>query len=416
MAASKEKKINVGFIGVGGRSWALIESVNRIRDAEVTAICDIRPERLEEKREMFRKAGMKQPAACTDFRELLADPLLDAVIVPSSWNLHIPAAIASMKAGKRVAIEVGGAASLDQLWQFVRTFEETGVPCMMLENCCYDRNELMVLNMIRQGLFGELIHCECGYEHSLPVIACQAEAGFDRTFHNARRNGDLYPTHGIGPIAKMLNINRGNRFLTLTSTASKARGFAAYAASRNYQGAGPFRQFNKGDVVTTVVKCANGETVTIVHNISLPRPYSRHCRVEGTEGIWLEDAGGIYIEKFDGVPKKNELGVEYVERKWKKIEDYRKKYDHPLWKRANGRIQGGHGGMDTLCIQAFIHSVRTKTPPPIDVYDTAAWMSITCLSEDSIAMGSAPVAIPDFTNGKWIDREPEAESPWMLGV
>ena len=407
-----KRKAKLGIIGVGGRSWALIESANSTPDCEVTAICDLRQDRLDEKLKMFRDAGMKKPRTYLDYHELLADPNVNCIISPTSWNDHLPIAIEAMKAGKRVAIEVAGAPSLDILWQTVHTSEETGIPCMLLENCCYGRNAMLVMNLARQGLLGELIYCECGYEHYIGQISVMADR-LDRTWHNAKRNGDLYPTHGIGPVAKILDINRGNRFLTISSIASKARGFDAYAAEHDYKGCGSIRKFNKGDVVTSIIKCANGETITLVHNISLPRPYSLHFRVEGTGGIW-EESNGIYIEKMHGIKKHDPKGFDYIERKWHKIDELYKKYDHPLWKEWNGQFKGGHEGIDEMCVKAFLHSVATETDPPIDVYDLATWMSITCLSEESVAMGGMPVPFPDFTNGKWVLRKPEPESKWML--
>ncbi|NLF22041.1 MAG: Gfo/Idh/MocA family oxidoreductase, partial [Lentisphaerae bacterium] len=363
---------------------------------------------------LFRQLKMKKPRTFLDYRELLADPELDAVIVSSSWNSHIPIAIAAMRAGKPVGFEVGGATSIQQLWELVHTSESTGVPCMLLENCCYGRDELMVLDLVRQGLFGELIYCEGGYEHNLSGMACSLERNRERAFHNLRRNGDLYPTHALGPIAKILGINRGNRFVSLTSTATKARGFAAAAAAREGQGAAGHTVFNKGDVVTTVIKCANGEVVTLKHCVSLPRPYSRDCRVQGTRGIWLEDAKGLFIEGLTKTEFVDDQGKPYHAEKWDPIDTYHERYDHPIWKRFRANIKGGHGGMDTLVLQGFFDAVRKRVQTPIDVYDTAAWMAITCLSEDSIAMGSQPVPVPDFTNGRWINREPEPESPWSL--
>ncbi len=240
------------------------------------------------------------------------------------------------------------------------------------------------------------------------------EAGRERPLHNLHRNCDLYPTHGLGPISKILNINRGNRFLSLTSHATKARGFAAAAAKNNWQGTGGHREFKKGDVITTTINCANGENITIRHCVSLPRPYSRACRVQGTKGIWLEDARGMFVEGITKTEFVNEKGEKYREEKWDNVADYYAKYDHPIWRKFRDNVTGGHGGMDTLITSAFFDAVRNRAQTPIDAYDCAAWMSITCLSEDSIAMGSAPVAVPDFTDGKWIHREPERLSPWAL--
>jgi predicted dehydrogenase len=343
---------------------------------------------------------------------------IEAVFVPTSWNSHLSIAKDCMEAGKYVAIEIGGAASVEELWQLIHAYEKTGKPCMMLENCCYARNELMIMNMVRQGLFGELVYCEGGYEHCLRKEMSRIETTYEeRAFHNLRRNGELYPTHELGPIAKILHINRGNRFLSLTSTASKARSLQSYRKELAAKGeaVNPGTVYNEGDIVTTVIKCANGETITLTHGISLPRPYSRNGRVQGTKGIWLENAGGIYI---DGMSKEEEIldvaGNPYDVHYWDKVEDYYEEYDHPIWKEYKNNILGGHDGIDSLALRAFLDAVRNGTNTPIDVYDIAAWMSVTCLSEQSIAIGSAPVPFPDFTNGKWVRREPEPKSRWAL--
>ena len=228
-----------------------------------------------------------------------------------------------MRAGKYAAIEVGGASSLEELWQLLHASEQTGTPCMMLENCCYGRVELLVLNMVRQGVFGELIHCTGGYEHDLGSdLAAGVANGFERSLHNLRRNGDLYPTHALGPLAKILGINRGNRFLSLTSTASKARGFQLRAREQAAE-----RDFNAGDVVTTVIKCANGETIMLTHSVSLPRPYSRDGRVQGTKGIWCEDTNGIYIEGVSSsIVEIDPAGNPYATHKWDPVERFYDSY------------------------------------------------------------------------------------------
>ena len=414
MAAKRVRYLKIGIIGLGPRSPAQIIGTKDVGNAVVTAICDCDESRIEPSLKLMSDNQMKRPRTYLDYRELLADPEVEAVMVPASWNPHIPIAIDAMRAGKYVACEVGGACSIQQLWDLVHASEETGIPCMMLENCCYGRDEMLALNLVRQGLFGEIIYCEGGYEHYLGGLARTIESGRERSFHNLRRNGDLYPTHALGPISKILNINRGNRFVSLTSTATKARGFAAAAEKNGGKGSGGHRDFNKGDVITTVIKCANGEVITLKHCVSLPRPYSRSCRVQGTRGIWLEDAKGIFIEGRSKVETHGPPGATWQVEKWDTVESYYEEHDLPLWKSFRDNITGGHGGMDTLVIQAFFDAVRHRAPTPIDVYDCAAWMSITCLSEDSIAMGSAPVPVPDFTNGKWIKREPERETPWML--
>ena len=403
--------VNIGMIGLGARTETLLATIFQLQnEVRVTAICDFLDEKIAKIYGIFDKQGLPRPAAYKNYRDLIADRNVDAVLVPTSWNSHLAIAKDAMAAGKYVGIEVGGASSIDELWELVHASEKTGVSCMMLENCCYGRNELMVLNMVRQGLFGELIYCECGYEHDLSEMAWNSSR-LERAQHNRCRNCDLYPTHGLGPISKILHINRGNRFLSLTSSATKSRGFELAAKEHGM----PNQHFNIGDVVTTVIKCANGENITLTHGVSLPRPYSRDCRVQGTKGIWLENAKSLYI---DGIsPKYDKIDVAgnpYLVHDWEPEEKFYDQYDHPIWKDFRENQIGGHGGMDALALRAFFDAVRNRTVTPIDVYDCAAWMSVSALSEQSIAMSSMPVAFPDFTNGKWIDREPLFRNKWCL--
>ena len=413
---SQSRPVRLGIIGLGPRGETLLATLMLMPEvAEIVALCDLQQERLDKFAGLLAREKRPVAKAFLDYHDLLALPEVEAVLIPTSWNSHLQIASAAMLQGKHVGLEVGGASSLEELWHLVRAAESSGVSCMMLENCCYGRNELLALNLARQGLFGELVHCSCGYEHDLAEMACQIEAGHERALHNLHRNGDLYPTHGLGPIAKILRINRGNRFLSLTSTASKARGFAAAAEKQGWRGAGPQRSFNMGDVVTTVIRCAQGETISLVHSVSLPRPYSRSCRVQGTKGIWLEDAKGIYIDGLS--PSLEEIDVAgnpYTVHKWSPVEEFYEQYDNPIWQEFRKNPAGGHGGMDTLTLRAFCAAVSQGVEAPIDVYDCAAWMSITCLSEQSIALGSMPLPCPDFTNGKWLNRQTAAKGFWSL--
>ena len=398
--------VRVAVVGVSGRGRGLLGLLLGMPDVEVIGVSDLYEDRLARaKQDVIEKRG-NTPMASTDFRRLLEMKELDAVITPSSWTSHADVCIASMDAGKYAATEVGGATSIEQCWELVRTSERTKKPCMLLENCCYGREELTIFNMVKQGLFGELVHAEGGYQHDLRDEICNGrENRHYRLANYSNRNGEVYPTHELGPIAKCLNINRGNRMLTLTATASKARGLHEWIKNHRGEEYDLFnRQFTMGDVITTVIKCAHGETITLTHDTSLPRPYSRGNRIEGTKGIWMEDKYAVYLE---GVSPKADV--------WDSLNNYCEKYEHPLWKwyRTEG-VKGGHGGMDYLVLRAYVEAVKAGTQTPIDVYDTAAWMAVTCLSEDSVAMGSMPVAIPDFTNGKWFQREPAVLGKYCL--
>lgn len=398
--------VRVAVVGVSGRGRGLLGLLLGMPDVEVIGVSDLYEDRLARaKQDVIEKRG-NTPMASTDFRRLLEMKELDAVITPSSWTSHADVCIASMDAGKYAATEVGGATSVEQCWELVRTSERTKKPCMLLENCCYGREELTIFNMVKQGLFGELVHAEGGYQHDLRDEICNGrENRHYRLANYSNRNGEVYPTHELGPIAKCLDINRGNRMLTLTATASKARGLHEWIKNHRGEEYDLFnRQFTMGDVITTVIKCAHGETITLTHDTSLPRPYSRGNRIEGTKGIWMEDKYAVYLE---GVSPKADV--------WDSLNNYYEKYEHPLWKwyRTEG-VKGGHGGMDYLVLRAYVEAVKAGTQTPIDVYDTAAWMAVTCLSEDSVAMGSMPVAIPDFTNGKWFQREPAVLGKYCL--
>lgn len=282
---------------------------------------------------------------------------------------------------------------------------------MMLENSCYGRNELLSLNLARKGFFGELIHCSCGYEHDIAEMARKDGKRAEREEHNFKRCGDLYPTHGIGPVAKILRINKGNRFMTITSMASKGRGFMREAERA---GRGQIFYAN-GDVVTSIIKCANGETITITHCVSLPRPYSRDLRIQGTKGLFLEDVKAVFAEDISTTREEIDVaGNPYTVHDWTPVEELYEKYDHPIWKKFRENIIGGHGGMDALVLEAFCDAVRDRTATPIDVYDCAAWMAVTCLSEQSIALGGMPVAFPDFTDGKWIYENWGSKGKWAL--
>lgn len=401
----RQKAVKLGVIGLGGRGRGLLSLLLDMDDVEITAVCDKYEERLQLGLELVEKAGRPSAEGYTDYKRLLAREDLQGVIIATTWITHAEIAVAAMKAGKYAGIEVGGAASLEECWELVRTSEQTGIPCMLLENCCYGRDELAVMNIVKQGLLGELIHCQCGYEHDLrDEVALGEQTKHNRYRNYLNRNGELYPIHGLGPVSKTLNINRGNRLLTLTSMSSKARGIKQWAAEKFGENDPLAKtEFAQGDIVTTMIKCAGGETIHIIHDTTLPRPYSRAGRVQGTKGLWMEDNNSIHIEGRSPA------------HAWEPFPPYREQYEHPIWKAyLEVGVRGGHDGMDYLVLRAFAESVMNRTQTPIDVYDTAVWMAITALSEESVALGSAPVAIPDFTKGKWISREAAPASRYSL--
>ena len=404
------REIRVAVIGLGGRGYWQTDTLLGMPDLKVAVVCDVYQDRIDgmcghcEEKQGFR------PDGTTDYTEAIGREDIEAVFIFSSWQTHIRIACDAMRMGKYVAMEVGGASSVEECWKLVRTSEDTGMPCMMLENCCYDLREMAALNMVKKGLFGELVHAEGGYLHDLRDEIGNGDVSRhyrQDNFHH--RNGELYPTHELGPIAKCLGINRGNRMLSLTSMASKAAGLRAwYRERRGDSGLGD-AQINEGDIVTTMIKCANGETICLKHDCSLPRPYSRAFLIQGTRGIWQEDGARCY---FDGV---SPIHPGEWCHSWEPEAGYIEKYKHPLWKEYEEfGLRGGHGGMDYLVLRAFVEAVQERKGTPIDVYDTASWMVVTALSESSVAMGGMPVAIPDFTDGLWINRPDHDDSMYTL--
>jgi predicted dehydrogenase len=395
MERNNSNEVVLGVIGLGGRGRGLSKILLDMEDVSIPAICDVLDDRVQTAADQFESLGHPRPQGYSDYKELLARDDIQGVIIATSWTTHAMIAVDAMKAGKYTASEVGGASSLEECWELVRTSEQTGIPCMMLENCCYGRNEMALLNMVKKGIFGELIHCQCGYEHDLrEEVAMGIENRHYRIHNYLNRNGDVYPTHGLGPVAKYLNINRGNRFLTLSSMTSKARGLHNWVMD-NLGESHPLAEadFTQGDVATTMIKCAHGETIMVIHDTTLPRPYSRAGRVQGTKGIWMEDNNSIYIEGRS------------QEHTWEAFDKYLDEYEHPLWREyIKMGVRGSHGGMDYLCLRAFIESVKAGLPMPIDVYDMATWMAVTVLSEQSVAQGGHPMPFPDFTKGRWINR------------
>ena len=396
----KGKTVRLGVIGLGGRGMSQTDTLLQMPDVEIVAVCDVYDDRVQKGQDLvFEKRGVR-PDGETDYKKVLARPDIDAICVFTSWETHIDICVQAMRAGKKVATEVGGANSVDECWKLVRAKEETGIECMMLENCCYGKEEMTLLNMIRQGVFGTLVHCQGGYEHDLRDEIGNGDINRHyRQRHFLHRNGELYPTHELGPIAEYLNINRGNRMVSLCAMSSKAAGLHAWLQEHRPDSELVNAQVNQGDIVTTMISCANGETILLTHDCTLPRPYSRGGRIQGTKGIWMEDNRSIYI---DG---RSPVDPGYWTHRWEKDEAYMEEYKHPLWQAYEEfGLRGGHGGMDYLVLRAFVESVQNGTNPPIDVYDAASWLSITALSEASIATGSAPVAIPDFTEGRWLQK------------
>ena len=414
----KDTKIRLGFIGVGLRGQNHLELALKRTDTDVVALCDVQQPMIDMSLKMIAEAGKPKPQVIMEgpygYKKLLENKELDAVIIATPWEWHTAMCIDSMNAKKYVGCEVITGMTVEECWQLVHTSERTGMPLMMLENVCYRRDVMAVLNMVRQNIFGEIVHLQGGYQHDLREVKFNdgknaygngaefGEKGFSeaqwRTHHSVHRNGDLYPTHGIGPVAMMIDINRGNRFTKLVSYSTKAKGLHNHVVKMG----GPDHpnakiNFKLGDVVTTMISTANNETVLLQHDTNLPRPYSLGFRVQGTKGIWMDVNKSIYIE---GQSKK--------EHQWEEAKEWLDKYDHPLWKKYGSDASGaGHGGMDWFVLNAFLEAVKRKINTPQDVYDAVTWSAITPLSESSIQSGGESVEFPDFTQGKWMYRKNE---------
>jgi predicted dehydrogenase len=412
-----DRKLRIAVIGSGLRGQSHIDLILRRTDCELVAIADPDPVMLAATKSLVDELNGKWPAVYDqgphDYVRLLSTEKPDAVIIATPWEWHSQQAIAAMKAGVYTGMEVSGGFSLDECWELVNTHESTGTPLYFLENVCFRRDVMAIGHMVRQGLFGELIHLECGYQHDLRGVKFNdgvtpydsgvefGDKGFSeakwRTWHSVYRNGDLYPTHGIGPVSDWIGLNRGNRMETLVSMASKSRGLHEYIV--NHPKGGPDHpnaavEFRLGDKVTTMVRCTNGETIVLHHDTNLPRPYSLGFRVQGTKGIWMDVNKSLML---DGVTPPH---------RWTPAEDYLKTHDHPAWVAHEKDAEGaGHGGMDWFLLDSFVRCAREGKAPPYDVYDAASWMAITPMSEASIAAGGMPQAFPDFTRGRWMRRK-----------
>ncbi|NEW78372.1 MAG: Gfo/Idh/MocA family oxidoreductase [Gelidibacter sp.] len=410
------QKLKVGMIGVGLRGTNHLNNLLLRDDVLVTAICDIDPKRITIAIDEIVKSGNKKPLVFGsndfDYRNLLALKDLDAVIIATPWLWHTRMAKDSMLAGKYTGLEVSAANTMEECWDLVNTHEETGTHLMILENVNYRRDIMAVLNMVKQNVFGELVHFRCGYQHDLRFVKLNdgitpygkgvefGEKGISestwRTQHSLLRNADVYPTHGIGPIAAMCDINRGNRFSSLTSNATKAIGLHNYIIKHGGENHPNAKlKFKQGDVITTTIETTNGETIIVTHDCNLPRPYSLGFRVQGANGLWEDDGSRMYIE---GKSEPHE---------WDAADEWLKKYDHPLWQKyGESASEAGHGGMDFFVLNAFVESAKLNIAPPMDAYDAASWSAITPLSELSIENNGEPQDFPDFTRGNWVKRKP----------
>jgi hypothetical protein len=421
-AGKDDGKLRFGFIGTGSRCQEHINNVLSIPGNKIVAICDIQQKSIQKTLDHIAKFNVDAPKVYTgserEFEKMLSNEEFDCVIIASPWEWHTPMAVAAMKAGvPYVGVEVSAAISLEECWDLVNTSESTGSQLNIMENVCYRRDCMAALNMVRQGLFGELTHARCGYQHDLRGVKFNdgehysyvagsgdlrmgptafSEAQW-RGNHSVHFNGDIYPTHGIGPVGTCMDINRGNIFISIASMATQSRGLHKFIVDNGGE-SHPLAKvrFNLGDIVTSMIHCANGQTIIVTHDTNSPRPYSLGFRIQGTEGLWMNDGDHVYIQ-----------GKSAKEDEWDAADTWFKKYDHPLWvKHGAEATNAGHGGMDYIMMTDLIDAIHNKKPAPMDCYDAAAWSAISGLSEMSIARGGALIDFPDFTRGQWINRKP----------
>lgn len=395
--------INACVVGLGGRGHSLVRDVlSKIDSLNIVAVCDIYEDRVAATLEFLKSLG-REAVGYTDYKEALAHEGVEAVFVFTGWERHAEIAIYAMEHGIAAASEVGCEYSLENCYNLVRTYEKTGTPYMFMENCCWGKDELLATSMARKNVFGTVVHCAGAYAHDLRNEVSYGLTNRHYRFRNYQnRCCENYPTHELGPIAKLLDINRGNRIVSVSSFASKAAGLKEYIKTRDdateeMKNA----EFKQGDIITTVLTCANGETILMRLDTTLPRSYSREFTVRGTKGLYSQDTNSVFI---DGEKEYWEM-PEFIKNNLGNAEKYEEEYLPDIWKNVTAEeLASGHGGMDWFAYNAFVSALENHEPMPIDVYDSATWQAVAVLSEISIQQGGAPQAMPDFTNGQWFHR------------
>jgi len=396
LAAKPIELVRIGMVGIGLQGGSHLDNFLKVPGCRITAVCDVREQRTTWASQQVSAAGPPPPAVYAkgprDFERLCETEDLDLVFTATPWEWHVPVVLAAMKAGKHAATEVPAAMTLDDCWAMVESAEKHSRHCVMMENCNYDRPEMMVLNIVQQGLLGEILHAEGGYLHDLREIKFEKNnEGLWRRAWSRKLDGNLYPTHGLGPVANCLDINRGDRFDYLVSMSGPSRGLHDWAREHFPEGAPERKErFVLGDVNTSLIKTARGKTIVVQHCTNLPRPYSRVHMVQGTRGI------------FQGYPNRLYLEGRGTPHRWVDGADARKEFDHPLWTAIEKRAAGaGHGGMDYIEDFRLIQCLREGKPTDMNVYDAAALSAVVELSVKSTGARSRGVEFPDFTRGRW---------------
>lgn len=403
------KKLRVGFVGYGRRGPGMLRTIAKMPDIEVVIVCDVHKDRQESAAAAVKEFAGNTPLQTGNYKDLL-HMNLDAVVNCASWADHVNIVVDCLNAGVPIGFEVGGAYNVDDCWEIVKTYERTGTPCMMLTNTKFNRQYMAVSKMVREGLFGKVVHCDGGYCHYMAnnVFEEHYTNGYYRFINYLLRCSENYPCHVMGTFADILGLNRGNKIVTLSSVASASHGIHDYIMKTH----GPEHpmadeRFAQGDIISTTLKCVKGETISLRLDTTLPRPYSRRFEIRSTEGMYQEDTNSLYLNKYP------ETCVEDIKELFGNADKYLDNFLHPSWANTEEINVGGismamdtgHGGTDFRVCRAFFDSLRNNWPMITDVYDAALFMSLTPLSEESIAKGGAPVMVPDFTRGRYLTRK-----------
>ena len=407
-AVAPMKKIRVGFIGIGERGTAAVRRVTIFPNVEAAALCDLRPEAVDEAVAWLKKE--RRPGALHEYKgtpdiwkRLCDDPEVDVVYIVTPANLHVEMELYALRAGKHVLCEVPGARTVEECWEIVETCEKVRRHCMMLENCCYGETEMLAWNLVHKGLLGTLTHAEGGYIHNLTerALADHFRNRAKKASLRFSEHGNTYPTHPLGPICFYMDMNRGDRMDYLVSVTSREAGWTDYIREtfkpEDWQSK---LKYDKGDINTTVIKTAVGRTIMLQLDKATPRPYSRINMVQGSRGCFADYPPRLSMTKRSG-----------THAGWLSAEEFekvRKEHMHPLWKHVGkeAKVLGGHGGMDFIMDLRWVYCLQNGLPLDMDVYDLASWSSIVPCSAESELSGSKPVKIPDFTRGAWKTAKP----------
>ena len=394
---AKHDTVRIAIVGTGLRGRSVLHELLGVEHVKITALCDTVPEKIDIAVKQMRDAGHTYETARFTgddhaFEKLVQRDDIDIVYTATPWQWHVPVCLAALKAGKHAATEVPAAYTIEECWKLVDASEKARRHCIMMENCSYGYNELLVLNMVRAGMFGDIKHGGAAYNHDLREILFEnRDEGLWRRAHHTLRNANLYATHGLGPVAAFMNINRGDKFDYLVSMSTPEMGLTKWRADHEPKDSPKWNEkYVTGDLNVSLIKTAQGRTIRLEHDVSSPRPYSRINSVQGTKGIFEDYPARVYIE---GAGESH---------RWAAIDSYKEKYEHPLWRELGEKARaGGHGGMDYVMAYRLVQTMREGLTPDMDVYDAASWSAPGPLSEISVAKGSMPVQFPDFTRGRW---------------